>query len=140
MKVTICASIRFIKEIRKARRILEKQGHEALIPLSAERKEDKQFWNRLRRSSLKDFTLLKGKIMRMHFDKIRLADAILVLNYDKDGGQNYIGPNTFLEVGMAFDSRKKIFILNPLMEEDPNYEELVSMSPIILNGDFSKIK
>ena len=77
--------------------------------------------------------------MHLHFDKIDLCDGILVTNFDKDGVENYIGCNTFLEMGYAFATAKKIFVLNPL----PNAaykEELLGMQPTIINGDLSKIR
>ncbi len=139
MKITLCGSIKFVKEMREMKSLLEEQGHEILIPLSAELNQDKTFWNEIKINNIEEFASLKGGRMKGHFDKIKESDAILVLNYDKDGRINYIGPNTFLEMAIAFDCNKKIFVLNPLAENDPNFEELISMSPIIVNGDLSKI-
>ena len=41
------------------------------------------------------------------------ADAVLVLNIDKNGIKNYIGGNTFLEIGFAHVLDQKIFLLKP---------------------------
>lgn len=71
--------------------------------------------------------------------KIKESDAILVLNYDKDGHENYIGPNTLLEMGIAYFLGKKIYLINPI----PRFycwEEVKAMKPLILNGDLAKIK
>lgn len=62
----------------------------------------------------------------------------MVINHEKKGIKNYIGGNTFLEVGMAFWLNKKIFFLNPIPKMD-YYTELAAMGPIVLDGDFSKI-
>ena len=68
------------------------------------------------------------------------ADAVLVLNYDKNGIKNYIGANTFMEMGFAHILNQKIFVLNPLPEFEFYRTEIEAMRPIILNGDLSKIK
>lgn len=57
-----------------------------------------------------------------------------------DDKVNYIGPNTFLEMAIALDYGKKIFVLNPILDSDRNYEELISMSPIVINGSLEEIK
>src|SRR5690606_35746742 len=70
---------------------------------------------------------------------IKKADAILALNFDKKGIKNYIGGNTFLELGYAFIKGKKIYLLNPI--PDMIYtSEVVAMKPVILNGDLHKLK
>ncbi len=138
--MTVCGSIKFIEQMREVKSILEKQGHEVLLPLSAELKQDKTFWNELKAKDVEAFATFKGERMKGHFDKIKSSDAILVLNYDKDGKTNYIGPNTFLEMAIAFDHGKKIFVLNSLPDNDSNHEELVSMAPICLNGNLELIE
>src|SRR3989344_7092231 len=69
--------------------------------------------------------------------RLENADAVLVLNFNKDGVQNYIGGNTFLEVGYAHILNKKIFLLNPVPNISFYNTELEAFKPIILNGDFS---
>lgn len=82
----------------------------------------------------------KGEAIANHFRKIDESDAILVTNYEKKGIENYIGGNTFLEIGYAFGTGKKIFILNNLPEQSAYKEEILGMQPIILSGDILKIK
>ena len=79
----------------------------------------------------------KQKLLQ-HFNKVVWADAILVLNYDKNGVKNYIGGNTLMEMGLAFFLKKKIYLLNQIPELSYK-EEVLGMRPIILGGDFSKI-
>ncbi len=67
------------------------------------------------------------------------ADAVLVLNYDKNGVKNYIGANTFLEIGFAHVLGQKIFVLNPLPEFEFYRTEIEAMRPIVINDDLSKI-
>ena len=67
------------------------------------------------------------------------ADALVVANYDKHGVKNYIGGNTFLEMGFAHVLNQKLYLMNPIPHM-PYYEtELIAMKPIILDGDLTKI-
>ncbi|OGI23936.1 MAG: hypothetical protein A2420_04710 [Candidatus Moranbacteria bacterium RIFOXYC1_FULL_44_13] len=68
------------------------------------------------------------------------ADAVLVLNLDKNGMKNYIGGNTFLEMGFAHVLNQKIFLYNPI-PENPFYQtEIIAMNPIVISRDLSLIK
>jgi len=133
MRITICGSVAFINEMNQAKAQLEKGGHTVYVPVSAERNQTKDFWEKMKAADIRQFISIKTGRMRGHFDIIKSSDAILVLNYDKDGKKNYIGPNTLMEMAVAFEHGKKIFILNPL----PDFagEELMAMSPVCLNGD-----
>jgi len=72
-------------------------------------------------------------------DKILKSDAILVVNITKDNIENYVGANTFLEIGFAHYKQKKIFLLNPLPGQSYIIDELETVEPEIINGDLSKI-
>lgn len=82
----------------------------------------------------------KGKAISAHFNKILDSECVLITNYEKKGTENYIGGNTFLEIGFAFGNAKKIFILNQLPQISAFKEEILGMQPIVLNGDISLIK
>ena len=140
MKITLCGSITFISQMLEAKTALEKMGHEILVPLSAERGESKDFWSAFRSSNLQEFASVKADRMRIHFNKVKTTDAILVLNYDKNDKKNYIGPNTFLEMAIAFDSSKQIFVLNEIPANCPEYEEIISMKPTVIGGNLELIK
>jgi len=77
--------------------------------------------------------------IREFWNAMQGADAVLVLNYDKNGIKNYIGGNTFLEIGFAHILNQKIFLLNPVPEIPYYKSEIEAMKPIILNGDLNKI-
>lgn len=77
--------------------------------------------------------------IREFWNAMQGADAVLVLNYDKNGIKNYIGGNTFLEIGFAHILNQKIFLLNPIPEIPYYKSEIEAMKPIILNGDLNKI-
>lgn len=135
MKITICGSLKFIKEMKEVKEKLEELGHEVLVPLSAEMNQDKDYWNDLKLNNFDKFLSDKGERMAGHFDKVKSSDAILVLNYDKNGKKNYIGGNTLIEIAIAFEHGKKIFLLNPVPKDSPYVEELESMKPVIIGGD-----
>ena len=72
--------------------------------------------------------------IREHFDKVEWSGAILVTNYDKNGVANYIGPNTLMEMGLAFHLGKKIYLLNSIPETAWK-EEILGMQPVVVSGD-----
>jgi predicted RNA-binding protein with PUA domain len=77
-------------------------------------------------------------LIRDYYNEIDKGDAILVINEDLNNIKNYIGGNTFLEMGFAHVLGKKIFLLNPIPEM--GYEdEIVAMKPVILEGDLNRI-
>lgn len=83
---------------------------------------------------------IANDLIRKHYDLINQADAILVLNYDKRGINNYIGGNTFLEIGYAYILRKKIFLMNEIPEIELIKQEVEAIQPIVINGDLSLIR
>ncbi len=139
MKITVCGSVKFVADMRKAKSVLEKLGHAVLLPLSAELDQDKSYWDGLKSEDIKKYAESKGERMKGHFDKIKSSDAILVLNYDKDGRKNYIGPNTLMEMAVAFEHGKRIFVLNEPPHNESHYEEIVSMQPTCLNSDLGNL-
>ena len=85
-------------------------------------------------TSFSKFNFIKNSEDVMHN-----IDAVLVLNYEKNGVDNYIGGATFLEMYDAFRLGKKIYMLNDIPKgllED----EIIGFKPVIIHGDLSKIK
>ena len=79
----------------------------------------------------------KDKKLREQGERVAANEAILVMNFEKNGQVNYIGGATFLEVFKAWELGKKIFFFNPL-PEGMFHDELVGMNPLVINGDFAK--
>lgn len=145
MRITVCGSIDFSQEMERVRKALEEKGHEVLMP-----------------DSIKDFGLtgpekvrelksdrkrflgeIKPTYTKKHFDKVAKSDAILVVNMDKRGIRNYIGGATFAEMMLAFHYNKKIFLLNPVPQDEKlsaYIEEIEGCHPVILDGDLSLVK
>ena len=63
----------------------------------------------------------------------------MVVNVNKKGILNYIGGNSFLEMGFAHILNKPIFILNEIPEMIYT-DEILAMQPVVLNGDLLKIQ
>jgi len=153
MKITICGSIGFYKEMETARDELIKHGHEVKIPelaleVSKEFGGGKKvyFGQYIEQNGGIDVFPAGHEIWNMkegaindHYAKIDWCDGILIINHEKRGISGYIGGNTLIEIGVAFYLKKKIFILNPVSSELSYKQEIMGMKPIMLNSNFSKI-
>ncbi len=132
MRIALCCSAKFFDKIPEIKKKLEELGFEVFVP--------KGYFKHIKDSHGEDhFAKIHFNLIKEHFKRIERSDAILVLNFDKDGVKGKIGGNTFLEMGKAFDEGITIFLWNPIPEIDYK-EEILAMHPIVINGDLSKIK
>ncbi len=132
MKVAICGSMAFIHRMEQVADEISRTGHAALLPEPADTIDPAESREEAaRRKSQHD-------LIRKHWQKIRESDAILVLNYDKNGIAGYIGANTFLEIGFAHVLRKQIYLLHPIPDL-PCAVEIKAMAPVVLSGNISGI-
>lgn len=138
MIITICASASFYEKAVEVARELEKMGHEVLLPHTAKiMRETGDFKVETYKTWFNDGGKSYDKkcdLMKKHFLEIKKGDAILVLNYEKNGMNGYIGSNVLMEMGIALHLNKKIFILNPPDEWFSSKEEILGTLPIVLNG------
>lgn len=136
MKIAVVGSMTFVEKMLKVKKELESLGHEVFlskfaydyINLPSNEIEKQTIYDKNNNDGLKELSHL-----------IKDVDAILALNYDKNDIANYIGGNTFLELGYASILGKKIYFMNSI----PNMlytSELEAMKPIVLEGNLSKIK
>ena len=152
MKITVCGSIAFYKEMEALKRELEKRDHKVLIPLlSAEVPEfgnDRKiyFGKYIEDNGGIDAFAPEHKIwdmkegaIRDHFEKIEWCDAILVANYEKRGVRGYVGGNTLIEIGVAFFLKKPVYILHPVSSDLSYKVEILGMKPKVLHGDIGRI-
>ena len=147
MKITICGSIAFYKEMLEIKNKLEQLGHQVKTPPCEIKDENGnmisvQDYYSQRKAETNNSSWIwdkKEEAMRLHFQKVEWSEAVLILNYDKNNIPNYIGANTLLEMGLAFHLYKKLFLLNDIPEISYK-EEILGMKPIIINNDLSKIK
>ena len=135
MKLMICGSMYFSKEMLQAKNVLEELGHEVMLPSDV----NECLANPELNMDL-DYCI-KTNIDRKDFNQVSKSDGIIVLNYDKDNIKGYVGGATLMEIGLARHLNKKIFLLfDPPKEEDLRYAlEIKIVKPIVLNGDLNKI-
>lgn len=144
MKVVICGSVSFPEKIREIQRGLLDRGHDVVIPHSIERYEIKGYSEAERLKKGKEFVRnIKPDLTIRHFNEIKDADAILVVNVEKNGVPGYIGGATFAEIMIAFYFGKKIFFLNPVpIHEKMDFlrDEIECTSPVVINSDLNAVK
>ena len=138
--ITICSSSSFYKQAVDLQDELTARGFEVLVPIMAEEMKAKNNFERQNYQPwLTDPTAydVKADLMHTHFDKVAQADAILVLNGEKNGMKNYIGGNVLMEMGLAFHLGLPIVIFYDIPEESKFMEEIRGMLPIVLKGDIN---
>ncbi|MFA4817542.1 MAG: hypothetical protein WC608_02315 [Parcubacteria group bacterium] len=140
MKIVICGSSKFRHEMVEYKEKLEKLGHDVFVHehyIKSAKGEMPELMERIGR----EHAVLKREqnYIKLYHDEIKNSDAVLILNFDKNGIKNYIGGNTLMEIGFAHVNDKKIFLLNPI--PDVSYaDEIKAMTDVILDGDLQKIK
>lgn len=136
MKIGVISSMQFSEQMLALRDELNRLGHNAFVTTlidpfigkTDEEKEGIKIWQKHHQDAIREFWhLMQG------------ADAVLVNNLDKHGIPNYIGGNTFLEIGFAHVLGQKIFMLNPIPDISYYKTEIIAMNPVIINGDLSLI-
>ncbi len=91
--ITVCGSLKFYKEMMEIAEKVELQGNCMLVPIYNPSKSSKD-----------DFTEEEADMLgKMHKEKIKLSDAILVVNVG-----NYIGNSTAKEIEFAKSLNKEI--------------------------------
>lgn len=141
--ITICASASFYPKVVEIKNKLEAMGFKVLIPIVASKmKKDNDFRVEKYKTwfTNPDDYKKKSYYTKHHFEKVVKGDATLVLNYEKNGKQGYIGGAVLSEMALAFYFKKPIYILNPIDESSGFKEELYGFQPIILNGNLNLIK
>lgn len=143
MKISIVCSLAFAKEAGEIKTQLTKRGHEVSLPYSVDRilngeitvegiakmKEDGSF----------NAYVIEKDLIRWNWERMKKDDAILVVNMEKNGIPNYIGGNTFLEIGFAYIVKMKIFLWNEIPEIKYYRDEIEAMKPVILNQNLDLI-
>lgn len=124
MKIIIIGSMKFYPEFVKLKQEIEKLGNKVIIPMPDEYYEKS---GKIKIDSMQDYN-----------KEIETSDAILVANYEKNNIKNYIGVNSIMETGIAFNRKKKVFILNEI--PDNCKEEFNAIGVIELKGNLGNIK
>lgn len=98
--ITVCGSYKFKKEMTEITEKMALKGNCMLTPIE------------LSRSKKEDYTEKEASMIdKMHKEKIRLADAILVVNVD-----GYIGSSTKSEIELAKSLNKEILYYTDLKD------------------------
>jgi len=136
MKIGIIGSMQYVEKMLETRDELIDLGHdafvtklhEALVGKSDEEKEKIKIYQKNNKDAIREF-----------WNAMQGADAVLVLNLDKNGIKNYIGGNTLMEIGFAHVLKQKIFLYNPIPDISYYKTEIEAVKPVIINGDLTKI-
>lgn len=137
MKIGIIGSMQFTDKMLEVKAKLQELGHDAFVTdlhKAMVGKTDNEI------EKIKLHQKYNMDAIREFWNMMQGADAVLVLNYDKNGIKNYVGGNTLMEIGFAHVLNQKVFMLNPIPEMPYCQTEIEAVKPIILNGDFSKIE
>jgi len=141
MKITLCGSIKFAKELVEIYHQLEKLGHQPLM-----HEEMFGIADGTAKELIQEISQNHPEVKRKYgfikwwYDCIKNSDAVLVCNFDKNGIKNYIGGNTLMEIGFAHVNDKKVFLLNPIPEGVSYSDEIKAMVDVVLNGRLELIK
>lgn len=94
MNIFIICSKHFYSRIPPIKEELEKAGHIITLPNSYEKPFEEES---MKSKGLEYHIEFKQRMMRLHEPKIKINDAVLALNLEKNGRPNYIGGGTFNE-------------------------------------------
>lgn len=143
MRITIIGSSSFKEKKVLLKKELNALGHEAIIHPHY---EDFVAGKRLDILAMVDNgehakAKIENDYIMWYYNAIVSSDAVLVVNLTKNGKENYIGGNAFLEIGFAYVNGKKIFCYNCLStSESCSYlDEIEAMQPIVIDHDLKKI-
>ncbi|MFA6522241.1 MAG: hypothetical protein WCT24_01450 [Patescibacteria group bacterium] len=139
MKIMLCGSMSFAKEMLDVQAQLSKMGHEVFVPCDAElHVEDSGLIDDL---TVDRAHLIENNVMKRCFDLLAQSDSVVFLNYPKNGVDGYIGTSSLMEMGLAYYLGKEIFLLfaHPNPEDHRWAHEVASFQPTILHGDFDAL-
>jgi hypothetical protein len=142
-EIVICSSTSFYRQALDVEKELKKLGFRVALPLTAGKMkktgdfnvEHYKTWHKNPNNYDR-----KAFFTKHHFKKVAKGDITLVLNYNKNGIDGYIGGAVLAEMSLALHYGKKIYILNPIPKGLSYEEELYGTLPVILNGNLGLIK
>jgi hypothetical protein len=141
-RINVLGSSHFMVEMVAAKNKLCEMGYEGTIHphyeafVKGEMKEHLNRWYKGEKAALKR----ENNYLKVHYSHILESDAVLFINAEKNGIKNYIGPNVLIEMGQAYVNNKPMFLMYDLPKDSPFIDEVASMDPICLHGDFDNLK
>ncbi len=137
MKLVICGSMKFSKEMVKLKERLNFLGFDnVLIPRNSEKYASGELSPETNHESARN--KIEQDLIRDYYNQIKEADAVLIANYNKGETKNYIGGNAFIEAAFAHVLNKDLYFLFDIPKMIYS-DELQALQPIILNDDLNKI-
>ena len=101
--ITVCGSLKFYKEMMEITEKMELQGNCMLVPIYNPSKSSKD-----------DFTEEEALILhKMHKERIKLSDSVLVVNVN-----DYIGSSTKSEIEFAKSLNKEIIYYTDIVDKE----------------------
>lgn len=131
MHIVLCGSMSAATSMMKVSGELLMLGHTVTMPANIREHADGVFIENATEKKELD-------VFKKYFKEIQNADAILVCNEPKGDQQNYIGPNSLLEMGFAYVLDKAIYVLHDLPVSNFR-DEIDAMHPIALHNSFDVI-
>lgn len=136
MKIFIICSKKFYDQIPPIKEQLEKSGHIITLPNCYDNPGTEDKYRQLGQT---EHSKWKAEMLKHSTEVIENNDAVLVLNFTKNGIENYIGGATFLEMYDAFRYDKKIFLYNSI-PDGILADEIIGFEPIIIDKNLNKIE
>lgn len=129
-RVVLCGSMTALRYMERIREMLTKHGIDAVAPEPdvEEHYDQRAAVNAKREASKRHFSWIKDERTR----------AILVVNVDRDGRHDYIGPNAFAEIAIAFSEGRKVFLYQGI--PDDYQDELTAWGVTCLHGDLGPLE
>ena len=120
--IVLCGSMKVKDKIVEIEKKLEEMGYNVLLPVECMQGIDKIIAS------------------RAHLDRVINPDneLVLIVNEKKNDIENYIGPNSFVEIAFGFYYHKKVYLLNEIYE--PYQDELTGWGVIPLHGDLDNLE
>ena len=140
MKIMICGSMSFAKEIRELQNQLTILGHDVSVPCDTDLHiENPGFIDEL---DTDREHLIENNIMKKCFDILTDSEAVIFLNLPKNGIDGYIGTSSLMEMGLAYYLGKKIYLMysHPNPREHRWAHEVASFRPSVLNGSIESFR
>ena len=128
--VVICGSMKNLELMTKVGETLESAGLNVVTPVPD---EPLGSW------SAEAYRAMKREASRRHMGHIRNRGtaAILVVNVDRSDANNYVGPNSFAEISVAFAHDRRVFLLQGMPE--CYADELVAWGVECLHGELARL-
>lgn len=135
MKIFLICSKAFYGNVPPIKEALESAGHKVTLPNAY---DDPNTEARYRELGEKEHAKWKASMLKHSEIVIKGVDAVLVLNFEKNGQENYIGGATFLEMYDAFRLGKKIYMYNDI-PSGMLKDEIKGFEPILLHQDLERL-